>query len=92
MAELSGEAWAQVARALRNALALLGYVVGPRCLPGEGAPCGATFAEHACANLAAIKAVADHQLTHLGPQMAPMHGSVYLDVRNELESGCGAHG
>jgi hypothetical protein len=89
---MTDEKWAGVARASRDALALLGYVVGPRCLPGEADPCGASFTLHACANLAAIKAVADHQLTHLGPQMGPVHGDIYLDVRSELEAGCGNHG
>jgi len=92
MTEPSDQTWAGVARASRDALALLGYVVGPRCLPDEDEPCGGTFTMHACANLAAVKAVADHQLAHLGPQMGPMHGSVYNDVRGELEAGCGQHG
>jgi hypothetical protein len=86
------EAWAAVARASRDALALLGYVVGPRCLPDEAEPCGGSFALHACANLAALKAVADHQLMHLGPGMNPVQGEIYLEVRGELETGCGRHG
>jgi hypothetical protein len=92
MIEIADETWAGVARASRDALALLGYVVGPRCLPDEDEPCGGTFAMHACASLAALKAVADHQFMHLGPQMTTMHVSVYLDARKELEAGCGRHG
>ncbi|HLM89268.1 MAG TPA: hypothetical protein VK284_09600 [Streptosporangiaceae bacterium] len=84
------EAWAAVARASRDALALLGYVVGPRCLPDEAEPCGGSFALHACANLAALKAVADYQLMHLGPGMNPVQ--IYLEVRGELETECGRHG
>lgn len=90
MPEIADEAWAEVARASRDALELLGRGL-PRCLPGEPEACGGTFAQHACAHLATLKAVADHQLGHLGPDCADMHGDVYRHERGELEAGCGQH-
>ena len=80
------QAWAEYARASRDALAALGYGITPRCLPDEVEPCGATYAQHSAAHLATIKAVCDHQLEHLGPLFAAMHGRIYLDTRAELES------
>lgn len=77
--------WAPVARGARQALDHLGYPVKPDCLPGDTDPCGATFAEHTVAYLATIKAVADHQLGHLGPLFAEEHGTIYWDIRAELE-------
>jgi len=81
------ENWAEVARASRGALALLGRPVGPRCLPGEPDWCGGSFAQHAGAQLAALKAVADHQLSHLGPPAA-MITEIYAHELAELESRC----
>ena len=54
------ENWADLARHSRQALAELGYALKPRCLPDEPEACGGTFADHVMAQLAAIKAVADH--------------------------------
>lgn len=62
---VTDESWAEVARSTREALALLGRPIEPRCLPDEADPCGATFALHAMAHLATIKAICDHQLYHL---------------------------
>lgn len=60
-------AWAPLARTSRDALGLLGHPILPECLPGEGAPCGGTFAEHAAAHLATLQAVITHHLEHLQP-------------------------
>jgi|SRR5580700_759493 hypothetical protein len=86
------EAWAEYARASRDALASLGYGITPRCLPDEIAPCGASYAQHTTAHLATIKAVCDHQLVHLGQPFIAMHGEIYLDKRLELESDHGCQG
>ena len=83
------EEWARVARESREALELLGRPL-PRCLPGEADECGATFAQHAAAHLATIKAVADHQLWHLGPGFSQVHGDVYWNERRTLETACAA--
>jgi len=80
---MSDLAWAQVARDTRQALNLLGYAIGPRCLPDETGACGATFREHAGAHLAAIKAVADHQLAHLNPPDGLVN-TTYVAITGEL--------
>ena len=79
------ESWAPVARDTREALRLLGRPIEPKCLPDETDPCGGTFAIHAMAHLASIKAICDHQLGHLGPQFNDAHGEIYWHVRNELD-------
>lgn len=80
-------AWAEAARGARDALAGLGYPPVPPCLPGEAEECGGTFAQHAMAYLGTIKAVADHQLGHLGA-LGQQHGEVYWQARAELERDC----
>lgn len=82
------EAWAPVARSARDALALLGYHIDPRCLPGEPGACGGSFAQHTVAYFGAIKAVADHQLKHLDPPPVSVQAA-YLTAITELEL-CGA--
>jgi hypothetical protein len=79
-------AWRQVAEAAREALGLLGYPIAPACLPHEAQPCGGGYAGHAAAHLAALNAVADHQLHHLGYSPA-IHDQVQEKVRAEL-AGC----
>jgi len=93
MAEVTDESWAQVARNSRAALKLLGRDISNCCLPGEPQhdQCGATFAEHAMAQLAVLKAVADHQLQHLGGQAIVMSAEIYQYEREILEEGCGRH-
>jgi hypothetical protein len=66
MTENPDRAWKEPAEKTRQALGLLGYPLGPRCLPGEPQACGGSYSEHAFAHLVALKAVADHQLSHLG--------------------------
>lgn len=90
MPEISDETWAEVARASRAALALLGHEITNRCLPDEPAPCGASFALHACAHLTILKVIADHQLWHLDAP-ASMIREIYGHERGELESRCGDH-
>jgi hypothetical protein len=86
------EAWAEYARASRDALASLGYGITPRCLPDEMAPCGASYAQHTTAHLATIKAVCDHQLAHLGAEFAAMHREIWLEKLAELHDGRGCQG
>jgi hypothetical protein len=76
--------WAEVARGARDALHNLGYPVRLGCLPGEAAPCGGNDAEHVASYLAAIKAIADHQLEHLGPAADPLASTVYRATLLEL--------
>lgn len=76
------ETWADVARNTREAMALPGRPVTPRCLPGEAEPCGASFEQHALAHLATIRAICDHQLEHLG---APDGWQAEHIYRHELE-------
>jgi len=65
--------WRPVAEATREALAQLGYPV-PACLPGEPEACGGSDAEHAAANLGALRAVVEYRITHLGPEARPLAG------------------
>jgi hypothetical protein len=81
---VSDESWADVARASRTALDHLGYGIEPKCLPDEPGACGGSFAEHTAAHLAAIKAVCDHQLAHLGAP-AEMIDDVYQHTLAELD-------
>jgi len=64
--DVADRAWASVARNTREALSWLGHPIEPRCLPDEAEPCGGSFALHALAHFATIKAICDHQLGHLG--------------------------
>lgn len=82
------EEWEPVARSTREALRLLGYPIEPRCLPGEAAPCGATFAQHAMAHLAVIKAICDHQLMHLGARFQDGAQDIYIDHLADLDRQC----
>lgn len=82
------ESWAEVARDTRAALRLLGRPIKPACLPDEPHPCGASFALHAAAHFATIKAIADHQLDHLGPDFTDANNVIYHATRRELEE-CG---
>lgn len=75
--------WANVARASRDALALLGWPIARRCLPGEDDPCGGSFAEHAVAHLVTLQAVAGHQLTHLRPPRR-MTETLWRSISREL--------
>ena len=86
------EAWAEVARNSREALALLGYSIGPRCLPDEPDACGGTWAQHAAAQLGVLKAVADHQLAHLGGPYVEISGQRYWIAREELTDHPGCQG
>lgn len=82
--------WEVAATGSREALACLGYRIGPRCLPGEPDDCGGTYAEHAGAHLCALIAVAEHQLQH--HLRWPDDGARRMveDVAVELDAACRA--
>ena len=82
----AGTAWRPVAEATREALARLGYRC-PACLPGEPDACGGSDAEHAAANLGALRAVVEHRIIHLGPEARPLVDAVTARVRGELAAG-----
>ena len=85
--------WEQLARDTRQALALLGHLV-PDCLPGEPDACGGSFAEHTLAHYAALKAVIEHRIAHLGPGSEPMVEEIHHATRTVLlaEDDCGQPG
>jgi hypothetical protein len=84
--------WQPVAECTREALGLLGYGI-PDCLPGEPEACGGNFAEHAMAHLAALRAVVDHRISHLGTDAQPLVAQIYTETLNrmEAEESCGEH-
>jgi len=82
------EKWAAVAIASREALALLGYEIGPRCLPGEPDHCGGGWADHAGAQLATLIAIARHELVHLG-QSPAVTAAIIGTVTEDITSRCG---
>jgi hypothetical protein len=85
---VSDEGWATLARNSRVAMAAFGKETPP-CLPDEAEPCGATFAQHAGAHLAALKAIIDHHLEHLGPEfMACLYPDVYAATQAEMIKLC----
>lgn len=87
---VADETWAPVAEAARGALALLGWPIEPACLPGEPDACGASFALHAMAHFATLKAIADHQLTYInGCRISSLTGIGVLRM-DELNSRSGA--
>lgn len=85
MSRVPDESWKRVAESSRECLALMGYPIDPRCLPGEPGACGGTFAEHAMAHMATLKAVCDHQLDHLGH---PAAGKVHAAALSDLIMSC----
>jgi hypothetical protein len=78
--------WRAVAEATREALRQLGYPT-PACLPGECGECGGSDAEHAAANLGALRAVVGYRITHLGPGARPLVDEVTARVGAELAAG-----
>lgn len=76
-------AWRPLAERTRQALGLLDYDV-PRCLPHEPGACGGDYAHHALANLAALKAVVEHRIAHLGPGSDALVGEVHAGVSAQL--------
>ena len=81
-------AWANLANASRGALALLGHQIGPLCLPGEPDACGIGYELHALAHLAALAAVVDHHLEHLGGMDSPTVSDIYLHTAAETRERC----
>jgi hypothetical protein len=84
--------WRPVAEATREALRQLGYGM-PTCLPGEPGECGGSDAEHAAANLGALRAVVGYRITHLGSEARPLVDEVTARVCAELAAGppCDQH-
>jgi len=76
-------AWRDLAMNVRQALALLNYPV-PECMPGEPAACTGTCSEHAISYLAALQAVVERKIVHLGRQVAPMVDDIYYATQAEL--------
>lgn len=84
--------WAEAARSSREALALLGWPIGDKCLPDESGPCGASFALHAAAHFGTITAVVEHQVRiHLGPDLYPAFDEIRAHTETELDAACGQH-
>lgn len=79
-------AWQPLAQSTRKALHLLGYEV-PACLPGEPEACGGSFAEHAAAHLAALRAVTEYRISHLGADASPLVEEVYAGMLATLQAG-----
>jgi hypothetical protein len=77
--------WAPLATSTRQALRLLGWD-GPDCLPGEPEACGGSYAEHAAAHLAALRAVVEHRITHLGAWSDPLVSEVYGETMATLRA------
>jgi hypothetical protein len=80
--------WADLARASRAALALLGHQIGPLCLPDEPDACGIGYELHALAHLATLAAITDHHLQHLGGVDTPMVQDIYLHAAAETRERC----
>lgn len=87
--KVADESWAEVAAATRDALALLGWPIDSRCLPGEPqhADCGHSHADHALAHLTLIGEIARHQLDHLGPPR-DIRAMLAADARAKLRRDC----
>lgn len=75
--------WRPVAEDTRQALELLGWGV-PRCLPGEPEACGGSFAHHALAHLATLKAIVEVRIGHLGDGSQPMVEQIYQHALAQL--------
>jgi len=76
--------WRDIARETRVILARMGHPITDLCMPDEPDPCGGTWAQHAAAHLSVIKAIADHQLTHLGPHFSDLSVKIYRHTMEEL--------
>lgn len=81
---MSDDIWKEAAETTREILAQLGRPIGPRCLPGEPQSCGGSYREHVIGHLAAVKACADHQLSHAGARPS-MVARIYADTAEDLE-------
>lgn len=84
---MSDQDWALLARQSRTALQILGWAIGPPCLPDETSPCGGTWIEHAVAHLVTLCAIAHHQLDHA---QAPdiMIETIYAAQSEQLREAC----
>lgn len=90
---VTDESWKEVAEKSRECLALMGYPIASKCLPGEPDSCGGSYAQHAMAHMASLKAVCDHQIAHLGMPISAISSAVYDRTAEQLDTGCatGAH-
>jgi hypothetical protein len=80
------QTWQPLAVSTRQALRLLGWD-GPDCLPDEPEACGGGYAEHAAAHLAALRAVVEHRIGHLGADAGPLVEQVYASTAATLRAG-----
>jgi len=78
--------WRPLAEQTRFALQHLNFCIEGACLPGETDACGGTFAQHAMAQLAALRAVVDDQISHLGTDAGPHVEMIYQETRRELSA------
>lgn len=78
--------WRELAESTREALRLLGYGT-PDCLPGEPGECGGSYAEHATAHLAALRAVVNQRITHLEQEARAMVREISASVAAKLAEG-----
>ena len=79
--------WAEAARAARQALITIGYPVKDDCLPDEADACSGNFAQHAASYYVTLKAIADHQLEHIGPCFGQPE-LIYNDAMAKLLRDC----
>lgn len=77
--------WFEVARGARIALDVLGWGSAPRCMPGEPEECGGTIGQHAASYLAALQAVAQHQLDHMAAPET-LVSDIYAHTLEELQA------
>jgi hypothetical protein len=78
--------WRPVAERTRLALQYLNFSIEGACLPGEADACGGTFAQHAMAHLATLRAVVDDQISHLGTAAGPHVETIYQETRRKLSA------
>jgi hypothetical protein len=83
--------WAEVGRAARGALVLLGYPEFAHCMPDEADPCGAPAQLHALSYLVTLRAVADHHLDHCGANPYTV-AEIYAYAKAGLEADPGCQG
>lgn len=82
------DSWAELARATRDALDLLGHPIRTFCLPDELNPCGASFSQHAAAHFGLMQAIAAHQLDLIGPGGWTVANEVKAHELAELRARC----
>jgi hypothetical protein len=84
------ESWRKPARAARECIRILGYPMALlRCMPGEeeAGQCTGSVSEHALSYYAILKAIADHQITHMNPPL-PAYNRIYRAAEADLNQNC----